>query len=135
MREAIERACTLRGLLADPGLRQALAAIESLPTTPTLFIRLTQLLANEDTGASDIAELLERDLAMSAKILQVVNSAFFGLPRQVTNMTDAVSFLGQRVIRAMVLGEEAFRPFKGKGRFTPADLACKVRQALDTDSD
>jgi HD-like signal output (HDOD) protein/ActR/RegA family two-component response regulator len=130
VREAIERACTLRGLLGEPQLRQALAAIESLPTTPSLFLELTQLLAREDTGASEIGELLEQDLAMSAKILQVVNSAFFGLPRRVTNMTEAVSFLGQRVIRAMVLGEEAFRPFKGKGSFTPADLEREQEHGL-----
>lgn len=130
VREAIECACTLRGLLSDPGLRQTLSAIESLPTTPHLFTKLTQMLEREDTGASDIGELLSQDIAMSAKILQVVNSAFFGLPRVVTNMTEAAAFLGQRVIRAMVLGEEAFRPFRGKGLFGLADLEREQEHGL-----
>jgi len=122
VRESIERACTLRGLLGDESLRKTLSSIESLPTTPELFTKLTRLLEDEGTGAADIGALLQRDLGMSAKILQVVNSAFFGLPRRITNITEAVSFLGQRVIRAMVLGEEAFRPFRGKGLFSATDL-------------
>jgi len=131
VRHKIERACTLRGLLADAALRRALSSIDSLPSAPTLFTKLTHLLADEDTGAEDIGELLEQDLAMSAKILQVVNSAFFGLPRVITNMSEAAAFLGQRVIRAMVLGEEAFRPFKGQGLFSAADLEREQRHGFE----
>ena len=128
--EAIERACNLRGLLDDRGLRGTLSSIESLPTAPKLFMRISQLVEDENTGTDEVVALLEQDLAISAKILQVVNSAFFGLPRHVTSLHEATNLLGQRVIRAMVLGEEAVRPFRGKGLFSAADLEREQQHGL-----
>ena len=130
LREAIERACNLRGLLSDRRLRATLSSIESLPTAPKLFIKISRLVEDENSGTAEIVALLEQDLAISAKLLQVVNSAFFGLPRNVTSLTDATNLLGQRVIRAMVLGEEAVRPFTGKGLFSAADLVREQQHGL-----
>jgi putative nucleotidyltransferase with HDIG domain len=58
-----------------------------------------------------IADIIERDLAMSAKVLQLVNSAFFGLAHSVSTLQAAVSYLGVETIKNLALASEAFRVF------------------------
>lgn len=132
VRMVIERAIQMRKLFQDQRLREVISRAGSLPSVPELYIQLTHALQDPEISAMDIAEIIERDLGMSTKILQIVNSAFFGLPRQMTRLRDAVAFLGVKLIRAMVLSEEAFRPFVGKGVFTAADLYAEQRRGLRT---
>ena len=65
-----------------------------LPSIPSVYMTLNEALANDATGAADIAKIIEQDPAMSAKLLQLVNSAFFSLNSHVFKIKDAVVILG-----------------------------------------
>jgi diguanylate cyclase (GGDEF)-like protein len=74
-----------------------------LPTLPTVASEIITLTAREDTTLSDIADLVSKDIALSAKILKVSNSAFYSFAQQISSINQAVSILGINAVRSLVL--------------------------------
>ena len=111
LRVAVDRACDLRRLLREEGWRRAAGGVMALPSCPRLYTELTELILDPDATAADAATLVERDVAMCAKVLQLVNSAFFGLGRRIARIAEAVHYLGLEPLRALVLHAGAFEAF------------------------
>ena len=112
LRVAVERACHLKGLLSDESIRRTVGALRDLPSLPRTYEALTQGLAEPDTSLQKLARIVEQDVGVSAKILQLVNSAFFGIAHSVTNIEHAVIYLGINTIRSLILSLEIFRVFE-----------------------
>jgi HD-like signal output (HDOD) protein len=108
----IDRACNLQSLLTDPALRSSVGGIGRLPSVPKLYMQINESLEKPTTSLKDVATLIEQDMAVSAKILQVVNSGFFGLPKRVTNVHAAVTFIGINMLRRVLLSVQAFASFE-----------------------
>ena len=111
LRSTLDSACNLRGLLARPEMRQLVGASNELPSAPRTFIELSSALSNPNASARTVSDIIERDIAISARVLQLVSSAFYGLPRTVTSIGGAVAYLGVEVIKAIVLSVEVSRMF------------------------
>lgn len=109
LENVVERACTLQSLVEDPKIRRVIGGIQQLPALPRVYHRLMQALASECTQADDVAALLQQDMAICAKLLQVVNSAFFRAARRVTSIEEAVRYLGFTMVRNLVLTIEVFQ--------------------------
>jgi HD-like signal output (HDOD) protein/CheY-like chemotaxis protein len=114
LRVAVERACHLKGLLNDDSIRRTVGALRDLPSLPRTYEALTEELTNADTSLQKIARIVEQDVGISAKILQLVNSAFFGLAHSITNIEHAVIYLGINTLRSLALSVEIFRVFRPK---------------------
>jgi putative nucleotidyltransferase with HDIG domain len=99
----IDRACRLRDLLPDGALLKAISGPSSLPSVPAVCERLDEALADPATGAPEVARIVGRDMAMSAKVLQLANSGFFRLGRDVTSVSKAVSYLGVPTLKVLAL--------------------------------
>lgn len=99
----IERACELRALLNDAAVRALVGAVEALPSIPATYWQLNELLAGGDAGIAEISALAERDSALSAKLLQIVNSAYFGFAKPVSSVASAVNYVGVDLLKAMAL--------------------------------
>jgi HD-like signal output (HDOD) protein len=108
LENVVERACSLQGLINEDVVRTIVSRIDRLPSLPQLYTQLVAALANENLCADDIARILKQDLAMCAKILQIVNSAFFRLSRSISRVEEAVSYLGFNTIKQIVLAVEIF---------------------------
>lgn len=104
----IDRACGGPGLVSDERLRAAIGATYQLPSVSRTFRELLVLLDQPTTSIAEVAALLESDPAMSAKTLQLVNSAFFSLPRRVASVRQAVVYLGLEAVRSVALAASAF---------------------------
>lgn len=130
LREVIERAFSLQTLLEDVTLRRVAGQLGDLPSSPRLYNALTEALANSDVTLGEVARIVEQDVAMCAKCLQLVNSAFFGLARRITTMQEAISYLGTNTLRSLVFSAEAFRTFKPQGRVTAQSLAALEQHAF-----
>jgi HD-like signal output (HDOD) protein len=107
----IERSCVLLDVTGEVRLIQA-ARTSELPSAPTAFFELVELLGSGNVDAAQIAAVLERDIAMSAKVLQLANSAYFGRRQPVSSLRDAVTLLGHDTLRALALSAEAFQKFR-----------------------
>ena len=108
IRDTVIRATGIRGRLTDPDLLAAIGNTESLPSAPVLYQQLTDELASDDPSIGKIGEIVAQDPAMSAKILQIVNSAFFALRREVADINQAVTMLGTDTIMALALTAHLF---------------------------
>lgn len=109
LRRTVARACHLRDLMHDGEVRAAVGRIESLPPLPSVYARLTATLAEPEVSLEKVADIVQEDPAIAGKVLQLVNSAFFGLSRTVHSIADATRFLGLDTLRALVLSVEVFR--------------------------
>ncbi|MFZ0960707.1 MAG: response regulator [Terriglobia bacterium] len=112
LRVAIERACHLKALLSDESIRRTVTALGDLPSLPRSYKALTEALANPDTSLQKVSRIIEQDVGISAKVLQLVNSAFFGLAHSMTNIQSAVTYLGINTLKNLLLSVEIFRAFK-----------------------
>lgn len=92
---------------------QTVLQSEDLPTLPIVASKLIMLTGKEDTTLTDIADLISKDMALSAKILKVSNSAFYSFPQQISSINQAVSILGTNAVRSLVLSF-SFLSMKGK---------------------
>ena len=130
LREALCRTLALRDLLADERLRALAGSVDGLPSLPRIYGDLTAALESPNCGASEIAGVVCRDPALAAKILQLVNSSFFGLPRQVTALPEAVAYLGVTTLRSLVLSTEAMSLFRPAARAAGLDVDALSERAV-----
>ncbi len=114
LRGAISRAFSLRDLLANEQLKQLATRLRSLPTLPALHTHLTEELQKDEPSIESVSEIISRDIGMTTKILQLVNSAFFGLPQPITNVQEAVIYLGMATVRSLVLSIQVFSQYDQK---------------------
>jgi putative nucleotidyltransferase with HDIG domain len=111
LRAGIARATSLGEVLDSKMLTSLVGALRDLPSLPRVFSELKLALAQPSVSIQRISQIVEQDVALSAKLLQLVNSAFFGLARDVTDVKTAVSCLGISVLHDLVLTLEVFRSF------------------------
>jgi HD-like signal output (HDOD) protein len=108
LRHAIDRTCGLQQLLRGELIRQTAGRLDRLPSAADAYWALTRALGDPNVSLAGVAAIVERDPAMSAKVLQLVNSAGFGLPRRVTSIFEAVQFVGTNTIKGLVLTAQVF---------------------------
>jgi HD-like signal output (HDOD) protein len=99
----LQRVILLRKLLNNPGMREMVNCLGTLPSLPDTYAELIELLRSESSSVQQIGKVVEQDLAMSAKLLQMVNSAFFGLPRRIASPVQAVTLLGIETVTNLAL--------------------------------
>ncbi|MDG5816693.1 HDOD domain-containing protein [Chitinispirillales bacterium ANBcel5] len=92
--------------------------ISNLPTLPQVASHLMRMINDPLTSSTDISALVSQDLSLSAKILRLANSAFYGIPHSITNINNAVVILGFKVIHTMVLSLTVFDMFPDDRRKT-----------------
>ena len=111
IRAVIERAQRLAGLMADERLRAVVGRVGALPLPSTVLRELLGVLDDDATSLREAATVVEHEPALCARVVQTVNSAFFGLPTGITNVGQAVSYLGARTLRSLVLSLEVLDAF------------------------
>jgi len=111
---ALERAIRVQQVMGDPAMRRVLGGVLELPSRPAVYVELTERLTDEDASVDEVAAIVERDLALTAKVLHVVNSAFLAPVQRITTVRAAVARIGLRRIKFLVLAAEVFQAFKGR---------------------
>lgn len=104
------------------GLFRRLDRIDDLPTLPAVALEVGQLLQDYDTPVETVCETIEKDQAMVPRILKLVNSAFFGLRSNVSNISHAVVLLGFNTIRNAVVSVAVIRAMPGKKELRGFDV-------------
>ncbi len=115
LKSTLDRALQIRGMLASPGLRELVSRIISLPSLPAVHTQLIASLDNPELSSRELGDIIAQDVAMTAKILQIANSAFFGLYRYVASPAEAAVYLGVDTIRALALSTGAFSALETSG--------------------
>jgi HD-like signal output (HDOD) protein len=96
-------------------LRDKIKTIANLPTLPHIAARLMRIANSPSASADTVAALVSQDISLSAKVLRLANSAFYGIPRSVNTLNNAVIILGFKIIQTMVLSLTVFDMFAENG--------------------
>jgi HD-like signal output (HDOD) protein len=111
LKSTVIRACALRDLLTDGALISLISRIDSLPSLPSLYVDLLEELKSPDASIQKVGEIISKDVAMTAKILHLANSAFFGLGQHVANIHRALNCLGMETVKALVITVQIFSEY------------------------
>ncbi len=96
-----------------PEIRDTIAGIEKLPTLPAVLAQVLDTVSNPEASALDLGQYIAADISLSASLLRLVNSAFYGFFREINTVTDAIVILGFSEVRNLVLAATAFDAFSG----------------------
>ncbi len=97
-------------------IREAVFQIQNLPTLPQVVQNVVAMVDSPDTSSSQLAQTISSDSGLVTKILKVVNSAYYGLPRKVSTLTQATVILGFHTIKNLVLTASVFPIFGKNGQ-------------------
>jgi HD-like signal output (HDOD) protein len=131
LKATIQRARALNDILHSARLQQLVGRIRSLPTVPAVYQELQRALRDPEATLGSLARIVAKDAGMSAMILKLVNSAFFGVAKQTHAVLRAVSLLGVDTVLGLVLTHGLFEDQADAGAavVNPAQLQAKAELA------
>ena len=92
---------------------ETIKRVVDLPTLPTIFAKISELIDKPKTSARDIGDIISDDQVLTAKLLKLVNSAFYGFPRKIATVTHAIVILGFTALKNLILTTSVFDLFSG----------------------
>lgn len=111
LKSVISRTLAHRSLLTQEKLRQLVSRLDSLPSLPAVYSRITKATEDPECSVQQVGKIIEEDVGISVKIIQLINSAFYGVAHRVSRPSEAAVFLGMDMIKAIVLGLGVFSGF------------------------
>lgn len=110
---SLRRAERVREWMGTPAIKKLLPQIRKLPAEPKLYVQVTEELQSESGSMMVVGRMISQDPLMAAKMLQMVNSAFFGLVHEVSDTAEAVMMLGTERVKSLVLLAGVFSQYDG----------------------
>lgn len=129
--QALERAIQREARGASRGVRELVGRLDRLPSMPAVYAALLELVQSPSVQLEEVGALVSKDAGLSAKLLQLVNSAFFGLSRVIASPAEAVTHLGLETLKSLVLGVGVFSSFPGS-HAAGVEIAQEWRHGLAT---
>lgn len=111
LRSVLNLIASFHRRLGSPSIREVIGKIRNLPSAPQLYFEIIEALQSCTASTQTIAEIIGRDAALTANILHLVNSAFFGAARSICDAGEAVQVLGVSRIRSLALIHHVFSSF------------------------
>lgn len=109
IKDTIEKAYRLRQKLNNEELLSIVNGIDNLPSLPEIYLKLEEEINSPNSSIDKLGNIISNDPIITAKILQLTNSAFFGLPTRIANIKQALNFLGIKTIQNLVLSIKLFK--------------------------
>jgi HD-like signal output (HDOD) protein len=133
--DTLSRACTVRELVAREAVRDAVGGVATLPTVPLIFLELQVALRDPRADVRQIARVVERDIGLSAKLLQLVSSSFFGFSGHgagtaITSVEQAVKLLGLNTVHYLALASAIFAAYDAADDHHGFSLSLLQRHSL-----
>lgn len=97
-------------------IEKIIEKVKALPTLSLVVAKVIQVVSNPLTSASDLSKIITVDQALTAKVLRLANSAFYGFPFRIQNIAHAVSILGFDTIRNLALTVSVYKIFTGESK-------------------
>ena len=95
-------------------VRRKIENIKGLPTLPGVVQKISNMVENSTTSAEDVGKVISNDQVLSAKVLKLINSAFYGFPGRISSVTHGLVLLGFNVVKGLVLSASVFDMMEGK---------------------
>jgi putative nucleotidyltransferase with HDIG domain len=112
LKNCLKRVTLVKSRLASEPLCTLTSGLKNLPSLPKLYLEISDALQSPTTSAQRIADIASQDAGLSAKLLQLSNSAFFGFSCEVFSVSEAVQLLGVTVIQSLAMAVPVFSAFR-----------------------
>jgi HD-like signal output (HDOD) protein len=112
LKSRLAQAFVVRDLMKNDTVRALVSGLKSIPSLPSLYYEIEKELQSDEVSLKRIGEIVSKDAGMTAKILQLANSAFTGARQNISNPTQAITLIGTEMVRALVLSVHVFSQFK-----------------------
>jgi HD-like signal output (HDOD) protein/CheY-like chemotaxis protein len=132
LKSIISRIFAIREVLQQDSLKKMVSKIESLPSLPSLYTEIMALMESPESSVKEVGKIIEKDLGMSTKILQLANSAFFGIPKHISSPLQAVNFLGLDTIKSLIVTIGIFSTFEKISRLPYMNITELMGHSLRT---
>ncbi len=119
LKATVERNYKLVKQMGNTSVRKVVGRMASLPSLPTIYAEIMDAIQAPNASINRIGQIMAKDMAMTAKILQMVNSAFFGVPRHISNPAQAAVMLGINTVKSLALSIQVFSQFSSSGIPSP----------------
>lgn len=103
-------------MMINESFKAVLDGIEKIPSLPHVVAKLLETLEDSNTSAEDVNRIIRMDEALTARVLKIVNSAFYGFPRQISTVTQAVVILGFNAVKSIALSASVIQMFGMEGQ-------------------
>lgn len=94
---------------------EVLEKLNDIPTLPIVATQVTELINNPNSSSSDIANVLKKDQVLTAKVLKLINSPYYGIPGEVTDVQRALAYLGFNTLAQLILSVSVISMFQNPG--------------------
>jgi HD-like signal output (HDOD) protein len=108
LKATVKRISDLHDILHSEKIRNVISQADSLPSQPNLYSAIMAKLQDEDVSIKDVALIIQKDVGMTAEILKLVNSSFFGFFKNISSPVQACTLLGLNTVKTLVLSIEIF---------------------------
>lgn len=126
----VETTLRLVHALGEEEIRDLVGGIATLPSPPRVFLALTEALADPEVSLELVAKTISEDMGLATKLLQLVNSSYFGPSRPMSSLRQATSYLGLSRLKQLVLGAEVFGSIADSGYASAIELQEHQRHAV-----
>lgn len=130
LKDVLQRCIALQGVLREPRLRGLMGGVSAVPTIPAVYQELTRAIETDDAPVAELARIVRKDPLICAKLLQLVNSAFYGTAQQIVTIEQALAYLGTDTVRNLVLNVEVFERTPVNTERTGLDIEAAQRHAI-----
>lgn len=101
----------------DKKIKSIYEKIKDIPSLPQIVTRTIELIQDSNSSAEELSKVISLDLGLTTKVLKLVNSAFYGFPKQISSVQHALMILGFTTIRGLVISSSVIRIFKKNSNF------------------
>ena len=112
LKHIIQTLSSRHRLVCNEDIKAKVTGLSNLPILPDVYKKLDAELKSSNVSLKKIGSIIAQDITMTAKILQMVNSAFFGLPQKINDPVQAANFLGMDTLKSLVLFHHLFSSFE-----------------------
>ena len=112
---AVNRALAIRKRLQSPDLFALISGAKSIPAMPRALAELSQLLQSPNATVAQVAKIIASDVGLTTQLLKLINSAYFLMPTEISDVSQAIKLLGFELVRSLVMLGAVFHTFQGDG--------------------
>ncbi len=94
----------------------------NLPSLPHILLRLIEVCSREEITIKDISQIINKDSSLCAKVMKLINSAYYMLPNRVTNIDQALILLGTDAIKNIAISASVYQAFSKAKEHSPFNL-------------
>lgn len=105
-------------MILPPNILRRVLELEEIPTLPVVMNRILEIVSDDSASSNDLAAVLECDLAVSAQVLRIANSAFYGAPAEIDSIGRAVVLMGFNTVQMLALATSVLDVFSKRQQFS-----------------